>query len=155
MISMLMMLMWMSKVRMNLSFWCLILIAMWLMIWRITLVNSLRLGIQVHFWMVRSTQEWYLSSSMTNLQISSWKEFLKIMHLSRKHLMVHLQEISKWIVRQQSPQRDNFFRNINIWIWKEKMIMWINISREHGSILMLIMKEVWMHWIWLHSWNFS
>jgi hypothetical protein len=80
---------------------------------------------------------------------------LKITHLSKKHLMVHLQEISKWIVRQQSPQRDNFCRNINIWIWKEKMIMWINISREPGSILMLIMKEVWMHWIWLHSWNFS
>ena len=140
---------------MNLSFWCLILIAMWLMIWRITLVNSLRLGIQVHFWMVRSTQEWYLSSLMMNPQISSWKEFLKIMHLSKKHLMVNLQEISKWIVRQQSPQRDNFCRNINIWIWKEKMIMWINISREHGNILMLIMKEVLMHWIWLHSWNFS
>ena len=140
---------------MNLSFWCLILIVMWLMIWRITRVNSLRQGIQVHFWMVRSTQEWYLSSLMMNPQISSWKEFLKIMHLSKKHLMVNLQEISKWIVRQQSPQRDNFCRNINIWIWKEKMIMWINISREHGNILMLIMKEVWMHWIWLHSWNFS
>ena len=140
---------------MNLSFWCLILIVMWLMIWRITRVNSLRQGIQVHFWMVRSTLEWYLSSLMMNPQISSWKEFLKITHLSKKHLMVHLQEISKWIVRQQSPQRDNFCRNINIWIWKEKMIMWINISREHGNILMLIMKEVLMHWIWLHSWNFS
>ena len=140
---------------MNLSFWCLILIVMWLMIWRITPVNSLRLGIQVRFWMVRSTQEWYLSSLMMNPQISSWKEFLKIMHLSKKHLMANLQEISKWIVRQQSPQRDNFCRNINIWIWKEKMIMWINISREHGNILMLIMKEVWMHWIWQRSWNFS
>lgn len=140
---------------MNLSFWCLILIVMWQMIWRITRVNSLQLGIQVQFWMVRSILEWYLSSLMMNLPISSWREFLKIMHLSRKHLMVNLREISKWIVRQQSPQRDNFFRNINIWIWKEKMNLWINISREHGNILMSIMKEVWMHWIWLHSWNFS
>ena len=140
---------------MNLSFWCLILIVMWQMIWRITRVNSLQLGIQVQFWMVRSILEWYLSSLMMNLPISSWREFLKIMHLSRKHLMVNLREISKWIVRQQSPQRDNFFRNINIWIWKEKMNLWINISREHGNILMSIMKEVWMHWIWLRSWNFS
>ena len=140
---------------MNLSFWCLILIVMWLMIWRITRVNSLRLDIQVQFWMVRSILEWYLSSLMMNIPISSWREFLKIMHLRRKHLMVNLQEISKWIIRQQSPQRDNFFRNISIWIWREKMNLWINISKEHGSILMLIMKEVWMHWIWLHSWNFS
>lgn len=144
MISMLMMLISMKIMKMNLNFWCLNLIVMWLMIWRTTLTNSLQLDLQAQLWMVRSTFELYQSSMMMSRPISSWEEFLKIMHSNRKHLTGNLQELSKWIVSQQSPQRDTYFRNISIWIWKEKMSMWINIFKELGSISMLIKKEPWM-----------
>ena len=140
---------------MSLSFWCLILMLMRLRIWRITPASSMRLDTLVLLWVVRSMLESYLNSLMMNLQISSWKILLRIMHLNKKHLMGNLQEISKWIVKQQSPQRDSFFRNISIWIWREKMNIWINISRERGNTSMSIMKVLWMFWIWLHLWNFS